>query len=103
MERNKLIAYCKYYKGQPSSPFKHSTKEDLFWGCESQYVENAERSEDFHSWWKAEAERYIKRNPKANNLLTAKNISIETKGIILYIESMLMKWMPYQVDMIFEY
>lgn len=101
--REDIINNCKYYKGQHQSPYKQSSNEDVFWECERQYVNNAVHSEAFRQEWASEAEYYIHTHPNEKNALTSKETSVETKGIILYIESMLTKWMPYDVDMIFEY
>ena len=103
MTREELLRHCNYYKGEDESPFEHGTKEGVFWYIESMYVRNAESSREFHEGWVEHAEYYIKRHPNERNRLTSTDTSIETKGIILYIDCMLSKWMPYKQDMIFEY
>ena len=57
----------------------------------------------FFKGWEESAKDYIQEHPNEENVLTDTSVSIYTKAIILYCEAMLEKWMPYQVDIIFEY
>lgn len=103
MKREDAIALCRYYKGESETPFEKLSNESFFWDCEKQYVENVVHSDAFRKEWEDDAEYYMHTHPNEKNALTSKDISIETKGIILYIESMLMKWRPYEVNIIFDY
>ena len=103
MERDELLSFCKYYKGELESPYERDSVEGLFWFLERMYVDNAIRSEGFRPGWIHEAENYIVLHPDECNILTDNNVSIETKAIIIYIEIMLCKWKPYEVNLIFKY
>ena len=100
---SRFIAHCKYYNGEESSPFEDSSNKSLFWQCEKMYVEKSSRSTGFHQFWIEFAKEYIRTHPNEKNILTSDTVSIETKGIILYSEEMLRKWVPYNVDAIFDY
>lgn len=102
MEKDDLLKFCKYYKGEAVSPYK-DRQSSLFWDIEKQYILNAMRNHDFHTGWISEARKYIKEHKGENNILTGDTISIEQKGVIIYIETMLSKWCPYEIDMIFKY
>ena len=103
MGRDELLIFCKYYKGELASPYERDSVEGLFWFLERMYVDNSIRSEGFRLGWIHEAENYIAVHPNERNILTDNNVNIETKAIILYIEIMLSKWKPYEVDLIFKY
>ena len=99
----RIIAYCKYYKGEESCPFDDSSNKPFFWQCEKMYTQNCSRSADFHQYWIEAVKEYISSHTNEKNVLTSDTISIETKCIILYSEEMLRKWVPYNVDAIFDY
>ena len=103
MEREELFSFCKYYKGELESPYERDSVEGLFWFLERMYVDNSIRSDGFRLDWIQYAENYIVAHPNERNILTDNNVNIETKAIILYIEIMLTKWKPYEVDLIFKY
>ena len=104
MTTEDLIKYCKYYKGEEESPFgDNNTNKSLFWFLEKQFVNNCSMHWSFFKGWEESAKDYIQEHPNEENVLTDTSVSIYTKAIILYCEAMLEKWMPYQVDIIFEY
>ena len=103
MTKEELLQLCKYYKGADDCPFKHGDPKALFWSIEMQYVRNAMDSIDFHNSWILEAESYMENFKDNENVITGNSITIEQKGIILYIDAMISKWMPYDEGTIFEY
>ncbi len=105
MTREELIKYCRYYKGEEDCPFERNTNKSRFWHMEKNYVISRSRlgRECRTEGWENEAKKYIKNYPQAKNILTSKDVSIHTKGIVMYINEMLMKWCPLDVDMINEY
>ena len=103
MEQEELLSFCKYYKGEVASPYERDSVEGLFWFLEQMYVGNAIDIEEFRLGWIQYAENYIATHPNVCNVLTDNNVSVEAKAIILYIEEMLGKWRPYEVDLIFKY
>ena len=102
MKKKDLIQLCRYYKGEEENPFEQNPK-GFFWECERMYIEKALHISTFHTERIKDAKDYIHTHPTEKNALTSSDISIETKGIILYIDEMLGKWMPYNLDMIFDY
>lgn len=103
MKQEELLKFCRYYKGESQNPYGQDSIEGLFWFVERMYVDNTIRSKEFRVAWIHEAENYIVAHPDLCNVLTDNSVSIETKAIILYIETMLGKWKPYEVDLIFRY
>ena len=103
MEKPDFIKHCRYYKGEEKCPFDRSSNPGFFWCCEQMYVENVRQHKGFNLPWEDSARQYISTHPNENNDLTSDKFSIETKGLILYIEAMLEKWRPYDVNIIFDY
>lgn len=106
MKREELIKFCLYYKGEESNPVDRITGDrtrGLFWDIECLFVSNAENNDAFLDGYKALVEDYIKSNPGVENDLTSKNWPIVTKCIILFVEDILVKWVPDEVDLVFKY
>ncbi len=100
--REDLIQHCRYYHDEVSPPYEDRTK-CLFWDLERQWVDNCLRSPDFQKGLERDVREYISANKGEDNILTSDKESIETKEIVTYIEAMLSKWMPQNVDLIFQY
>ena len=70
---------------------------------EELFVRHSLNDPTFFEGYKQEVARYIENHPGISNDLTNDRFQIGTKAIILYSEHMLQKWVPYEVDLIFQY
>ena len=105
MKAKDLLKHMNYYKGEDRNdcPFESGSDDAIFWWFEYMFFNLVQKSNNELEGWKCYARRYIEEHPNEKNDLTADDISIETKAIILYTETMMGKWMPYSVDRIFRY
>ena len=89
MEREELLKYCRYYKGEEACPFENDDDKCRFWFGELQWVKaNAE------SKW-TEYGREIRQQLKGEKAKSAARYSDVQFGIIIFIETLFSKNDPY--------
>ena len=105
MKKEDLLSFCHYYHGEVKCPFdsENERTQGLFWMFEELFVRHSLNDPTFFEGYKQEVARYIENHPGISNDLTNDRFPIGTKAIILYSEHMLQKWVPYEVDLIFQY
>jgi len=105
MNKQSLLSFCHYYRGELKCPFdsENERTQGLFWMFEELFVRHSLNDPTFFEGYKQEVTRYIENHPGISNDLTNDRFPIGTKAIILYSEHMLQKWVPYEVDLIFQY
>lgn len=105
MNKQDLLSICHYYRAEDECPFDSEKErpQGLFWMFEELFVRHSLNDPTFFEGYKQEVARYIENHPGISNDLTNDRFPIGTKAIILYSEHMLQKWVPYEVDLIFQY
>ena len=105
MTKQDLLSLCHYYRGEVKCPFDSETErpQGLFWMFEELFVRHSLNDPTFFEGYKEMVARYIENHPGISNDLTNDRFPIGTKAIIMYSEDMLQKWVPYEVDLIFQY
>lgn len=104
MTQEELIADCRYYKGEEENTFQDKYKKS-FCAYEKCFVKLCLREEDFLKVWLEYSQKYIRyaEKNKIDNIFSDKKVKPVTKAIVAYIQSMMEKWCPLDVDDIFRY
>lgn len=93
----------KYYHGEEETPFPKDDIRSKFWWGEKMYSEGLQHKSDWVDHWTEQGKLCLQEASDQTRLLAERN-SPEQFGIIIYIETLLGKWCPYDdLEWIFEY
>lgn len=85
------IRYCKYYRGETQCPYRYKDKvEGKFWYGEKMFLETGQELQHWVEYGKS-----VKQELNNEKKSFAEKHSVESFGIILYIETLFRKWCPY--------
>lgn len=94
------IRYCKYYRGETQCPARYKDKvEGKFWYGEKMFLDTNQSLKHWMDYGVT-----IKQELSGDKKDFSESYSLETFGIIMYIESLFSKWCPYDtMEWIYKY
>ena len=99
MEKKELLKLFKYYKGEEKNPYQTDSDKGWFWYGEMMFMSTGQSLED---WERGARETRAKLSGK--DLQSASKLTDQQLGIVLYINTLFIKWCPMEdADFIFNY
>jgi hypothetical protein len=94
MNKQSLLSFCHYYRGEVKCPFDSETErtQGLFWMFEELFVRHSLNDPTFFEGYKQEVARYVENHPGISNDLTNDRFPIGTKAIIIETPSVPLLW-----------
>lgn len=104
MTQQEFLKHCHYYKGEQTNPYDRDKDYNkfLFWVEERACCKRIGDNADFLTHYIARAKDYEQRNKNMFDKQRSQNLSATTKGLLLYIEAKVTKWIPW-IDRSFIY
>lgn len=96
----------RYFKGEENTPYAQENEDykNLFWYIESIHFKNCQSNKEFQQKLIEDLENYLATSQTIeSNALTDISIPIEKRALIMYVDLMIGKWRPYDVDLIYKY